>query len=58
MTISVTKEQLTESIKQTISNTFHPKYTTDAEADAAVVEPPARRGLRSDMLFVVAHLRR
>ena len=31
MTISVTKEQLTESIKQTISNTFHPKYTTDAD---------------------------
>ena len=35
MTISVTKQQLTESIKQSISNTFHPKYTTNAEADAA-----------------------
>ena len=35
MTISVTKQQLIESIKQSISNTFHPKYTTNAEADAA-----------------------
>ena len=35
MTISVTKQQLTESIKQSISNTFHSKYATNAEADAA-----------------------